>query len=282
MITLYPTASERSDKRLSAATLADACRAIREDGFVVLDRVVDQGHVAAIRDSMLADALRKIAEADGEAKKHIMQHPPRETELLFEDVLANPFGMQVAQAVIGPTIACAFYESNTNLPGSQGQGLHVDMKPRAEDDITDGPCDTMVLNIPLVDFTVENGATEVWPGSHMVPCVVGERWVLDDQQVERQKVRPKEQAVMAAGSLLLRDIRLWHRGVPNPSNTIRTMIAMIINAGPDRDNSDQSTISSLGVFPASARSFFAGLRLVTNPRFDDEVLVDNAEMAASK
>ena len=34
---------------------------------------------------------------------------------------------------------------------------------------------------------------------------------------------------MCKGSVLIRDIRLWHRGVPNRSNRPRHMIAMIHN-----------------------------------------------------
>jgi hypothetical protein len=33
------------------------------------------------------------------------------------------------------------------------------------------------------------------------------------------------------GSLLIRDIRLWHRGMPNRSDRVRHMLAMIHNVG---------------------------------------------------
>jgi hypothetical protein len=36
-------------------------------------------------------------------------------------------------------------------------------------------------------------------------------------------------AVARKGSILLRDMRMWHRGVPNHANVIRHMIAMVHN-----------------------------------------------------
>lgn len=269
MLTIRLTEQERVKQQLDVENLRAAVGAIREDGYVCLERVVDPAHVAAIHDAMLADAMRRVAENEGIAEnRHIMQHPPRAADLLFEDVLANPFGIQVAEAVIGPAITIDFYESNTNLPGSTGQRLHTDMKPREATDSVDHPTNVMVLNIPLVDFTVENGATVVWPGTHFVPTEIGSRWVSEELQEQRSKVRPKEQAVMSAGSMLIRDIRLWHGGVPNRSDTVRTMLAMIINGKFDRETGDRSKLASLGTFAESTRPFFEGLRVVTNPTYE--------------
>ena len=30
------------------------------------------------------------------------------------------------------------------------------------------PVTRIVVNIPLIDFTLENGCTEIWPGSHLI------------------------------------------------------------------------------------------------------------------
>ena len=43
---------------------------------------------------------------------------------------------------------------------------------------------------------------------------------------------------MPAGSILIRDVRMWHRGTPNHSDEIRPNLALIYSAS-NRDNSIQ-------------------------------------------
>ena len=101
-----------------------------------------------------------------------------------------------------------------------------------------------IANIVLSDFTIENGATEFWLGSHaettsedQVPCdeetkvrqqVVGDPScnVLPDQVERRRKVRPPIQAQCSKGDVLIRDLRTWHAGMPNYSKNDRIMVAI--------------------------------------------------------
>ena len=48
-------------------------------------------------------------------------------------------------------------------------------------------------------------------------------------QFFRREIAPPVRGNAKKGSVLIRDIRLWHRGVPNPSDRPRHMIAMIHN-----------------------------------------------------
>ena len=82
------------------------------------------------------------------------------------------------------------------------------------------PACGLVLNLPLVDFTEQNGAIEIWPdGSHLIA-----------PGAEIMKLAEKmhsERLLMPAGSLLLRDLRMWHRGTPNESDEPRPNLAFI-------------------------------------------------------
>ena len=93
------------------------------------------------------------------------------------------------------------------------------------------PISKIVVNIPLVDFTVENGCTELRPGSHLSvdpPIDMNDPYrAYHVCSEERGAKQPSVRMVMPAGSLIVRDMRCWHRAMPNYTNQIRTMVAMI-------------------------------------------------------
>jgi ectoine hydroxylase-related dioxygenase (phytanoyl-CoA dioxygenase family) len=81
------------------------------------------------------------------------------------------------------------------------------------------------MNIPFVDFTDDNGSTEVWPSSHLLTDVdVSQSWA------DRAKMLPSVRTNMPVGSIILRDTRCWHRGTRNHSKNIRTMMSVAIQS----------------------------------------------------
>jgi hypothetical protein len=67
------------------------------------------------------------------------------------------------------------------------------------------------------------------------------------------------------GGAVIRDIRLWHAGMPNPSDAHRPMIAMIHWVSWWPHNGDP-------VFPASTKAFFEHPVLGTRAKFvEDEI-----------
>jgi ectoine hydroxylase-related dioxygenase (phytanoyl-CoA dioxygenase family) len=88
------------------------------------------------------------------------------------------------------------------------------------------PAHMLVANILLCDFTVENGSTEVWPGSHLLcDTYQGRAHPLDLE--ERARYLPSRRLNAPAGSIVLRDLRLWHRGTPNRSGANRSMLSPV-------------------------------------------------------
>jgi hypothetical protein len=87
----------------------------------------------------------------------------------------------------------------------------------------------MALNINLVDVSPENGSTELWLGTpriseyeDIIPGIIG----IKAERVEaRRKVRPPCYPSLKRGSLVLRDIRTWHAGMPNHTDQTRIMLA---------------------------------------------------------
>lgn len=96
----------------------------------------------------------------------------------------------------------------------------------------------LVINIPLIAMTPENGSTELWLGTHSGDGVAaqegahGERAsgrIREDRLAARRAERPPCQPGVRKGSVVVRDLRLWHAGMPNVSadDEVRVMLAMI-------------------------------------------------------
>lgn len=225
-ITVQP--KELAAGELSDAHIKQAVDAIRVEGYVVLENVISHEHLDILRERMDADSQILIkAEKWGGAgglKGHLQQGPPPFAPYIFKDIVANPYVVQVTKALLGPGLYNNFYNGNTNCPGSTTQPLHRDGDHLWQDQEVAHPTAQVVVNISPQDTSEENGSVELWPGSHLD---ISGRQIDAAHEEERRKIAPPVRGNAKKGSVLIRDIRLWHRGVPNLSDEPRHMIAMI-------------------------------------------------------
>jgi ectoine hydroxylase-related dioxygenase (phytanoyl-CoA dioxygenase family) len=118
-----------------------------------------------------------------------------------------------------PDLTLRYFASDTPLPGSDYQKVHSDTRFLFPEAALPVPCYGLVLNVPLVDCTEENGSLEFWPSTHLTP---------GRADLERLAASlPSLRANLKAGSLLLRDLRMWHRGTPNRSSATRPHLAVV-------------------------------------------------------
>lgn len=110
----------------------------------------------------------------------------------------------------------------------------------------------IIANIPLCDFSVENGATEFWLGSHQQTSSNDQKVAVKMEDLEpyglarlgepippineeakeqREKFRPPIQPACCRGDVMIRDIRTWHAGMPNNSGAHRIMLALGYQVG---------------------------------------------------
>jgi ectoine hydroxylase-related dioxygenase (phytanoyl-CoA dioxygenase family) len=118
----------------------------------------------------------------------------------------------------------------TAMPSESRQPVHADTGQLWPNLTTVPPPNALVVNVPLVDMGPENGSTEIWPGTHLDPTVTiqsGDIEVPLGRLEEQRAVRAPLQPKVRAGSVVIRDIRLWHAGMPNRTKIARPMIAMI-------------------------------------------------------
>ena len=270
MITVELTGAERENGTLSRENLRIAVEALRDDGFVLLADVVDPAHLDRLHERMTADIDAFRARPDAPYNWNVgnlQQDPPPFPPYLFADVLLNPYAIAVTAAVLGPGLKNVMYGGNTALPGDQRQPVHSDVGHLWPVSVLEAPHPPaqLVVNVLTVDVSPENGATEIWPGSHRELGVgIGDEIEIAADLLEaRRAVSPPIQPTFRRGSMLIRDIRLWHAGMPNRTSAPRPMIAMIHTSG------WLATGRPL-LFPTGTEPFFDHPVLTTAARFTDE------------
>jgi hypothetical protein len=269
MISIDLTEKERAAGRLLDENLRTAVDALDTDGVVVLNDLVAPAHLDVLHDRLLADLQALQARPDAPYNwnaGNLQQNPPPFPPYLFSDVLLNPYVISVTSAVLGPGVKNVAYSGNTALPSDQRQPVHADVGHLWPTEIltTPHPAAQLVINVLTVDVSPANGATEIWLGTHRELGIgSGDDIKIPPHLLEaRRALRPPVQPTFRRGSMLIRDIRLWHAGMPNRSSEPRPMIAMI------HSTHWMSTDDPL-VLPSATRSFFDHPVLTTAAQFTD-------------
>ena len=223
------TRKETESRRMSPGRLKQAVEAIRRDGYVVIENAVPHEPLDILREKMDQDSRvlidRELWGGAGQLKGHLQQGPPPFAPFVFREIVANPFVIQVNTALLGEGIFNSFYNGNTNCPGSDTQPLHRDGPHLWPGHEPAHPTACVVANISPLDVTEENGAVELWPGTHL--HTFPETAIDKETEEAQRKASPPVSGCAKKGSVLIRDVRLWHRGVPNRSDRPRHMIALV-------------------------------------------------------
>ena len=227
MQTVEISLSERESGEMREATLNAAVEAIIRDGVVLLPQMIDVGHVDALGEKMQAD-IRRLSGAERFQGSWSGIRPPPFAPYLFKDIVYNEMAIAVTHRIMGDGVALDSYGANTAFKGDQAQSIHSDthqLWPHLE--VTPPP-HCIVVNVCLSDVDETNGGTKIWPGTHTDNRIVADnRRPTADMVAEWEERRPPEQVHSKKGDLILRDMRVWHCGMPNTTDTPRVMLAMI-------------------------------------------------------
>jgi ectoine hydroxylase-related dioxygenase (phytanoyl-CoA dioxygenase family) len=261
------TPEERAAGELSPERLRAAVRTFKDVGYVVLEDLYDVGFLRDVRaeyDVLLERYLAGRGGLDAMegktfGKNHVGFHPVLVPPMSDERIVAHPVAAQVMAALLGKEFQCGFYNTNTAMPGSGIQPVHRDTEPLFGAEMSvPHPVTALVVNIPLCDFTLENGSTEVWPGSHLIVDPSPE----DAKDLDaRAKDLRSERTNLSLGSLVLRDLRMWHRGMPNNADYPRTMIALVYSRGFIRTGTLEIPRSTWEGWGETARHIFRNNRV---------------------
>lgn len=203
---------------------------LERDGAVIVEAMLSPGVVARVND----EVGRAVAAADpdgpmfnemakafhGACTKNVAGVPGISPTFAVE-VMCHPLLLALADAVLGPN--CARFQLNLGQilergPGAQDQWLHRDEGVWV--DVPDRAFDLQLASvIALVDFTPQNGATRVVPGSH--------RWPDRGLTMDQQSTPTDEQiayAEMPAGSALIYTGGVIHGGGANSTDRPRRAV----------------------------------------------------------
>ena len=145
---------------------------------------------------------------------------PSDSQLLSSGFYAEPAIMEILHEVFHTDFSLVFFSSDIAAPGSKFQQIHQDGNDFA-----------VALNIPLIDSDEVNGATQVFPKTHLVSenavFTNDSNEFSDDEILARANQHTPIYLNVTKGDFTLRDLRLIHRGTPNNSAAIRPYLSAI-------------------------------------------------------
>ncbi len=190
-----------------------------EEGFIVLEDFMGADLLARLR-----ERVEQLFAEEGESAGLEFKQEPGCRRLanladkgeVFREVIILPRLLEYVHHVLGPDIKLSsLHARSVNPHGDIGQPLHADMAAVADER---GPwvCNTVWM---LDDFTADNGALRVVPGSHRWRRLPAE--VLDDPRADHPE---QVLATGRAGSVIVVNAHAWHAGTANRTDRPRTAL----------------------------------------------------------
>lgn len=272
--------------RLSEQHTEEAVRSLQVTGYVIFEQVLDAPRVRQLHSSFMDVFNRYVAEIGDNRGKQRQGGVPLPVEGVFAepDLIGNPMVIALLERLLGPDLVCSYFASDTPMPGSEYQPVHRDGKELFPGVPVTVPPYMFELNIPLVDFREDNGPIEVWPRTHLLsdfPLLKQQR---DELQAGNGEIKvttasgrpvsvlasehrhsdvqdfaaglPGQKVLMPAGSFLVRDPRMWHRGTPNRSSAARPMLSLAYGRSWYRFNAVSVHRDVFDAWPERVRELF--------------------------
>lgn len=194
---------------------SDEKRFLDVNGYLPLHNILSADQIEAI-----TTRLAQLAAEEGD-KAGLEVHQEKGTIRLsnlvnkgeiFEICFTHPRVLAAIAHVLKGNLKLSSLNARAALPGEGLQSLHVDWRGAVE------PGDYHVCNSIwlLDDFTIENGATRVVPGS--------QNWGKTPQQMMSNAMDPHPEEVVLvapAGTVVIFNSHTWHGGTLNRSNRPR-------------------------------------------------------------
>lgn len=226
--------TQQLDKNISLKYIEQ----FKRDGYVVIENALSKDFIEQIYqefmkvmdDKVKRFALKRVQSQDGREKENNKvkldfrpeggnhdlnrwnMHLPTHPTFINEQLIAIPQVLNTVKYFLGKNPIAFILASDTPYPGSGFQNIHQDFSRFG-----------ITVNIPLVDFTEENAPIEIWPGTHIYESTGKSEF--HTKEVDLSKAQLEEivanvaskRMLIKAGSILIRDQRMVHRGTANNS-----------------------------------------------------------------
>jgi ectoine hydroxylase-related dioxygenase (phytanoyl-CoA dioxygenase family) len=209
-----------------------------EQGFLPLEGVLNEDQVRLLRNRF--DELVKMEGDKAGTEVRQEEGTNRLSNLvdkgkMFEVCISHPKVLSAMQHVLGTEFRLSSLNGRAALPGQGLQGLHADWGKGVE------PGDYFVCNSIwlLSDFTEENGATRVIPGSHR--SRQHPRDVLEDS-----KAPHSGEVILTgkAGTVVVFNAHTWHGGSLNRTDAPRYGLHGYYTRRDQKQQTDQKAMLS--------------------------------------
>jgi ectoine hydroxylase-related dioxygenase (phytanoyl-CoA dioxygenase family) len=216
---------------LDQATLDEAVMQVTLNGFVVIENALPidlieslrKDWMAVVEDLLKNDAGKTEVNTRAFRKNRIRMDLPFRAPYTDPRIITNSFAVPIIEKIVGEDCRMFYFSADAPMPGSDYQEVHGDYAPFFPGADIVLPITSLAVNIPLVDVTEKNGPMDAWPNTHLTP----EKYYEGGYVPAAAKSLQPVSMVTPKGSLLIRDVRMWHRGTPNNSNEIRPNMALI-------------------------------------------------------
>jgi len=216
--------------------------ALDRDGYVVLPDVIEADWLArlsfAFESGCRKDGGATVVKESG--TRHVNDLVNRDP--VFEGVFTHPRVLAGVYHVLRDAFRVGQIGGRDPLPGYGQQGLHADWTARSK-----GEPFRIVTTIWLLDdFTSENGATRVVPGTHRLLTQPPKSFADPASRHPDQRI-----IVAQAGSVLVFNGHLWHSGTANKSSRPRRVLQCLF-VGRDEFRFGRIKVAAPGFLTATA------------------------------
>lgn len=223
-------ARDGADAFLGGRSFAALRAEFDSEGFLVFPQALDEAELSRIRVALapyLDRDVRGRNDFEGLATNRVYAMLAKSP--VFADLVAHPLALSFVEADLGPDCLLSACLAINLLPGETAQPWHYDDSHYA------WPRPRPSLGVSafwaIDETTIENGATEIIPRSHLwgddlvAGSVAPEHFLSKSSGGADPGARDDAIAVaMPAGSLMLAKGTLWHRGGANRSGAARLII----------------------------------------------------------
>lgn len=208
----YPSTAG-SQPQVPAEDVERCMEEIERDGYVIIENLISPELVAEIKEDLIPRFSYDSGRNNFEGFKTQRLYAFFEKSLICNPLVEHPLILGCLDRVFEPNYLLSQLQAINILPGEEQQPLHHDdlfyRVPRPR------PALGAATIWAIDEFTQQNGATVVIPGSHL--------W--DDRQPTEDDRKNLEPVVMPAGSVVLFLGTLWHAGGANRSDAARLCVS---------------------------------------------------------
>jgi ectoine hydroxylase-related dioxygenase (phytanoyl-CoA dioxygenase family) len=203
-----------SNKTLAPTAIEALKKSFADDGFFIVRNVVSRAQLTDLQTQLVTEFDRAkqsgtLFSGGGLMSGHLNCFPGAGARFVY-DTLKERGIIDLIRDLEPKATRMPYVGCNFNLPHSVTQHYHTDRN-------FTNPF--MIANVAVVDTVVENGATEVIPGSHHRYY---KYWQFAVQRPYRNSIR----VPLAQGDIMVRTSNVWHRGMPNLTSVPRPMLAL--------------------------------------------------------